>query len=273
MIKTDNKVIYYIIIVLLIIFSILTIYGAYLLIFNVSTVDNPDKSLVYEGKLYFYNNEELLGTYTCKSGNCEYPYDLENNILIYGNYTFIKDGDVYYLVDILSGNTITTLDDIKYYGENKSENYLIAQNNDKYGVFDLSVMKVVIPFEYDDIDLNNTNNFKVLKSDEYYIIDNLNETLSDNYDNIYMYDNSYIITLEDEYYKIYDYDGLEYLWSYDISNIYVTSKYYVILDDNDDLYVYENIEERYIMKENIDDEIVTIKDDKIYLDDILLEIN
>ncbi len=263
MIKSNQKVIYIIIVVLLVIFSIMTIYGAYLKIFNISTIDNPEMKSVYEGKLYFYNNEELLGTYTCKSEDCKFPN------ATYGNYAFISDNDKYYLYDFVSGNDITTIDDIKYLDDNLSEKYLIGLVSDKYGVFDLDKMKVVVPFVYQDIIMQkDATEFLVQDDSGQYLVNNENESITDTYEEIYTYNDRFIISTEDEYYKIYDYNGLEYLWSYNINDLYITENYFVITT-NLATYIYEDIEEKYVY---ITAEEVTVEDNGIYVDGELLEI-
>ena len=69
--KKNNIGVLIIMIVLLIIALPAAIYGTYMH-FQKDSLSNKNKEFYYEGKLFFYDNDTLLGTYTCKSENCGY---------------------------------------------------------------------------------------------------------------------------------------------------------------------------------------------------------
>ena len=69
-----------VIIVLLVIFLPLAIFTTTMHMKDKNQViESPNHEFFYNGKLYFYHNDELLGTYTCESDDyCDYAISRNN---------------------------------------------------------------------------------------------------------------------------------------------------------------------------------------------------
>lgn len=140
------------------------------------------KDFFQDGKLNFYEGDELIAEYDCQSSFCGWAYqkiDDVNYALKYyeqegvkqytekidGRYAFIVDGDpseddqYYYLAgvkiyDVQEKKVIGEYNSIKNYGTTLLNNTYIAQDkNGKWGVIDLQDGKVNtdLNFEYDFI--------------------------------------------------------------------------------------------------------------------------
>ena len=122
----NNKVVLPLTIILLLFFLPCSIYGIYKKITYIAPEDNPNHIHLYEGSLYYYDtNNKLLGSYKCKSNNCNdaiteiddeylnYKDYKNNKTSIYGNYVFINDDNIIYLYNLELNNTISEFKLIK----------------------------------------------------------------------------------------------------------------------------------------------------------------
>ena len=249
----NKKIILTIILILLIIFSSLTILSAYL---RNNKGENPNHDFYYANYLWFYDdNKELISKYKCLSSECGFAKssidDSKYNINYNGNYVFIEDDNSIYLYSILTGTTLTSYKMVKNYNTNLPNNLLILENNNNlWGVITLNDnLKSIIPFEYEFIGLKNnldTTKFIVLKDNNWYLLDeSLNKLTSDFTDPIVDYNMDYIITNNQNNIKIYDYNGNEYLDNQIIQNYVLDNDYIGVVIDNY-LYLYSNLNSIYI---------------------------
>ncbi len=276
----QTKTLFVVIVVLLGISSLMLVYGAVVQIFGISVITNPNKDHYFEGSLYYYDNESLVGTYLCESENCTGVKDKDNLPLLYGSYAFINDLEKIILYDVVSQRQIAVLDEVKYNDLVVSNNYLLASVNNKWGAFNTDIMAVKVPFEYESLDLfynketdiYDGNIISANTNDEYYVINENNGIRSKKYDEINYFDEDISIGLINNYVKIYDYDGLEYLWAYDFLEYYNANGLHALIDDKDYLYIYEDFEDNYIYRENIADKTFKFEDEKIYINNKILDI-
>ncbi len=133
---TNNKRVFYTILVFCIIFFILSLTGILLKVFGYGKepyVDpNPQRLFKLDGKLYFYNEaDELLGTYTCINNDsyCGYAYeytddDKNSDLLTY------DDGktDVFKLINNRYALLNDTNDKTEYYRNSKVILYDVIEN-------------------------------------------------------------------------------------------------------------------------------------------------
>lgn len=262
------------IIVLLCIFAPLAILG---LIFRDDKnflEENPNHDFYYKGHLWFYNEkDELLSSYECQTEICELTtptiddgvYGINyfkngtlKNVSKSYKYTFITDGAVIYLYDVVSGKSLQTYKNLKNYNTNVKNNAYIVQNSDElWGVLTVNdMLGVVLPFEYDFIglvensanedEILNTEKFVVKKDNKWYIVDENNSAISSHFDDpIIDYNNDYIFTKNGEIVKIYSYQGFEYINNYTVKDYILEDKYIGIITNNY-LLIYENLANRYI---------------------------
>ena len=178
-----NKITLVVILVLLICFISLGTYG-YIVKLNTLKEEIPEninKEFKFYGSLYFYDNEELLGTYKCNYDTCDYASTMidDNNYslnyykeateekveLINKRYAFINDSktnnkDEIILYDVINQNVVSTLSGIKNYSIGIDNDYIIVRNHEnKWGVMKMSGNAgLIIDYQYDFIGLINNIN-------------------------------------------------------------------------------------------------------------------
>lgn len=270
----NNKVVLITIIVLLCIFTPLTVVGL-LTKGNVSPIEeNPNHETFYDGYIWFYDlNNDFLSKYECLTEICEFTkpsidddtyginYYKEGTIkrvsLMNDKYTFITDGAVINLYAANTGTTLQTYKALKTYNTTLENNSFIVQNNEGvWGVLSIGdTLGAVLPFEYSFIgllgNLNedgtlSTDKFIVQKDTKWYIVDKTNNTLSGEMDDpIVYYTDKYIFSRNSEQVRIYGFDNIEYLEKYTIRNYILEDKYIGIITDNF-LLIYDNLDQNYI---------------------------
>jgi hypothetical protein len=290
------------IIVLLVIFIPITIYSTFMHFKNmIEYDDNINHEFRYDGKLYFYNNDELLGTYTCENEveNCDYATN--NNIFKYSlderkenfeklgiinnRYAFLIDEDGIFdspilLYDIKFGKVLGKYTEVKNYTIGIENDYYILKNeNNLYGVISLDDgINLKIPFQYDYIGLVNkvdsetgkiiADTFAVLEDDKWSLIDVNGAKFTDAIESdIFSYNGEYIILKNASSMSLINYKGISYLNSYKYINFY--NKYLEVIDNFDNFYLTEAGTNNKISKEysvnSIDDVTLEIEDNNIKL--------
>lgn len=271
----NRKITLWVIIVLLIIFIPITIFSSIMHFKNADPlVENKDHDFKYNGKLYFYNKNELLGTYTCKNtdGYCDYAvttvksnYSLDEKklekstklSLIDNQYAFLMDAKTtdlatsqIFLYDVLSNKMLAKYMEVKNYGVGIEDNYYIVKNtNNKWGVISIGEkLNVEIPFEYDYIGLANRENnetgeieadiFAVLKEDKWQLIDVNEAAFTDLLSNeIVSYNSKYVVVKDVDFVSLMDFNNMRYLNMYQYINFY--DKYLTIIDSLNQFYLYD----------------------------------
>ena len=229
----EDKGVLITIIVLLVIFLPLTILGY---IEHNKMENNYEHKLYYQGYLWFYDNDKLIGKYKCNNDMCNlatttikddeydkrnYRGDLEGTILPINNkYAFIKDGDKIILYDITTNGSLASYKSVNNYNTKiVDDTYIVEQENGKFGVLRFANgLESVIPFEYDFIGLTNNlsenneliaNYFLVKQDNLWFLIDYQNNIISKKYDKEiidYRIFNEYIAIITDQNIDIYNLD-------------------------------------------------------------------
>jgi len=237
--KNNNIGVLIVIIILLIVFVPSAIYGTYHHFKNKALGGNPNKEFYHEGKLYFYNNDKLLGTYECVSDNCGYATNyVDSNYLfesfnkekneIKGNddFAFISDNNKVILYDIKKQTKIIEYKEVKNYSTGISGNYYILKNeNDLWGIISVTnTVNLIIPFDYqylglkEKYDLNEELDASkiIAKRNEMWEIITLKEKQLVNVSyEIIDYSDDLVVTKADRVY-IYDYNNNQVLSGYDL---------------------------------------------------------
>ena len=258
-----------IIIFLILILSAFTVWG-YLGnkngINKTTNVENINKEFKFNNKLYFYDSENLLGTYSCKTSECDYAksiidddnyslkyYKKDNDTtikLISKKYAFISDDNNIILFDVINNKVLNTFKAVKNYGININNNYYILKDlNDKWGVMKIDEnTEIIIDFKYDFIGIHNelienntllkSNLFAVKNVNGWKLIDDKGLDKSSYITNqIYDYNDKYIITKAGNYYYINKLTG-----NLLMSNVFLYTKfvgdYIAVVDKDNDLYVF-----------------------------------
>lgn len=268
----EDKGVLITIIVLLVIFLPLTILGY---IEHNKMENNYEHKLYYQGYLWFYDNDKLIGKYKCNNDMCNlatttikddeydkrnYRGDLEGTILPINNkYAFIKDGDKNILYDITTNGSLASYKSVNNYNTKiVDDTYIVEQENGKSGVLRFANgLESVIPFEYDFIGLTNNlsenneliaNYFLVKQDNAWFVIDNQNAIVSKKYqDEIidYRIFDKYIAIITNEKIDIYNLDDDILKYSKNINTDYETIDFNVtvytieIIIDNDNKEVIE----------------------------------
>lgn len=228
--KKNNLVLPLIIILLLLVFPC-AVYGVYS---NLSTgsigskSDNITKRHLFEGKLYFYSDGNLVGTYECKTDACsDVKYSVDDTDLLYNSnenvsdeykvykneFALIYDNDENFIYNLTTGTRLISFKLLKNYGFDNS-NVIVENSNDEYGVMDLSNITYKIRPEYEHLsamvfDANDENQKYLAKKEGKWFIIDLNNTVLSSLSEvpIVYYNNRYIVTKENELYQVKDYQG------------------------------------------------------------------
>lgn len=282
--QKENKSILVIIIVLLIIFLPLSLLGIYLNFANVLT-DKTDTDLsnnsnissnekYKDGTLYFYDSDNnLLGTYNCVSTKCSYGKSIIDDTdysidylntksqdfnIVNNRFIFINDENKYKLYDITNKKVIAEYDQVKNYNNMMQEDLYIVMSNNKWGVIKIGeTIETIIDFQYDFIglidnidsstNLLNSDNYVVKKDGIWYIVDKENDLISNPLSNeIASYNDVLIGVKSEDTYYLYDYYGQRKLEITGFNYISFTNKYINIVDKNNNLYIYDYVNDKKI---------------------------
>ncbi|MBR1416839.1 MAG: hypothetical protein IJ572_03380 [Bacilli bacterium] len=223
--NSNNKVVFGLIIALLVISTVCAGYGIYLSTTDITKPKEPEnitRAPKFNGKLYFYDNLLLLGTYKCNSEDCQfantiidddeynlnyYKEDVGTSLSVINNkYAFIKDnGDDILLYNIDSSEVVDTYKAVKNYGIGLYNNYYIVENKDElWGVIKVDNTKEdIIDFKYDFIGVHNV----LVNLDESN--DNTNTQENEQTNTNQTLDSSLFIVKEKDSWKIIDDTGKE----------------------------------------------------------------
>lgn len=258
------------IIFFLIILIPLTSLSIYYKFFKEPIEENENHLFHFNNKLYFYENDKLLGTYPCQDNSCDYAtfsidddiYDINyynekpliKSTVINGKYVFIKDQkdeeNIIVLYDLVDSKVLSKLTLVKNYGIGIENNLFIVKNADnKAGVISLdNTYKVLIPFDYEFIGLNSNINDNILYADNFIIKNDdgwgvLSPTgglLSKYFDDaIYLTNGKYIEIKDGEYFDLYDYEHKQIEKNKNFIKINYYQKYIEFLTSNNVLYYYD----------------------------------
>ncbi len=241
--------------------------------------ENPNHDFFYNGKLYFYHNHELLGTYTCQNIDyCDYalsnttssfslkePFTEKNKIsLIQNRYAFLMDtttnnlsNSEVILYDVITNKEMGRYEEVKNYGIGIShENYIVKNKNGLWGVLQFyEGVNLKIPFAYDYIGLANQKSneekidsdiFAVLKDNTWSLIDINNKPLTKGLqDNLITYNTEYLI-IENQYgMQLLTHDGKNRLFG-NYKYLDFCGNYIAIVENNNTFYLFDLINNKEI---------------------------
>ena len=245
---------------------------------------NVNKLFKFEGKLYFYDEDILVGTYTCKTTDCD---GMKNQIKgLYNNrYAFITDGGVTMLYDALGDNEVSKVvgefNGVKNYTAGLAKQRFIVMSKDNlWGVIDLSgsFPNLIISYKYNYIGLKKAldeDEKLYLQSNRYVAYDGANWKIINDRDTILSvnitepirnYDDNSIITLNNNVYRVYDYNQHKILENdYKFAN-YINN-YILLVDFSNIVYLYNKSSGNVFNKGNIMDvSSIDVKGTDVYYD-------
>ena len=227
--------------------------------------DNPNHDFLYNNKVYFYYNDELIAKYDCvdctqtttviddnnyhtnyfKDGNYEIPTVLNPNVAIFHQDRYD------YVYSVLLGRTISNFDAIKTYRVEHASQILIVRSGDFWGVVTVNdqTLVVTIDYDYEYISLPahiidgklDTSKFIAKRNNYWYI---LNSDGTSSYpafsQEIVDFNDNYYITYDNAYH-IYNYNNQEFLGAVTKSGVYATQDYIIILNPDNSLSVYQDL--------------------------------
>ena len=249
------------IIVLLAIFLPASILGTYQSIKlneggEVVVDDNPNHDFIYNGKLYFYYQNELLATYECQDcsqsttiiddtsyhtnyfteGKTILPTVLNVNVGLYRQY------NLDYVYSITIGRSLSYFTALKNYNVSHTEQVLIAKNENRWGVVAVTdeALVPIISYNYEYIALPahmidgklDTTKYIAMNDNYWYILNNNGTSDYAAFDEeIVDFNNNYYITYNNGY-RVYDYNNLEYLRGVSKEKVYATDEYILVISNN-----------------------------------------
>lgn len=237
--------------------------------------DNPNKELIYNDKVYFYSNNQLLATFDCttcseattlindeeyhtnyyKYGNMAFPTVISNNL------GMIKYGEKIAVYSFILNNILVSYDAVKNYNVDHETKMLIVKDGNYWGALQVMPETLVnaVPINYDYIALPahiidgklSTTNFIAKRDSRWYLLNNDGTT---NYpaftSEIVDFNNNYVI-LYDGTYHIYDYNNQEYLANVDKKIVLAIADYVVIVTNSNMVLVYNDCSQAVMQSLNI----------------------
>ena len=271
----NKRITLWVIIFLLIVFLPITIFSTVMHYQNTRPKEeNPNHEFKHDGKLYFYQHNTLLGTYSCENFTeyCDIAdsivnstYSLnEKNIesntklpIVNKRFVFLRDSKTeelaesnILLYDLSLKRVIGKYKEVKNYGVGIENDYYIMKNeNDLWGIVSFEEgINLKIPFTYDYIGLTNkinsetnkveSNIFAIQKEGKWRLIDINGATFTEQINSeIFSYNNEYIILKENNNMHLVNYSLNEIFGSVKYINFY--NKYLEIIDTNNLYYLYD----------------------------------
>ncbi len=255
-----NRFVLPILIILLIIFVPLAIYGGYSHFRQSHKEENPNHLAKLDNTLYFYDHNKLIGTYKCQSTDCHESYLSKDEYLTDLNYqkektagfvandkVFITDNNQIILYSLSVQKSMLTLKKIKKDYSNE-KNIIVMDTNNKYGVMDITNVNLVLPLEYQYVGSNGHN--YVIKDNNRYYISTIEGKISDSYSlNIYNYNSDYIVLRSNDNYLLYDYNNSQKLSNMVIKKINFYQDNLIILSSSNTVYYFaKDLEQIYSSK-------------------------
>lgn len=255
------------IVVLLVIFLPLGVFGAvkHKSLSKEPVDNNTNKEFLFEGKVYFYDEGVLKGSYECS--NCDKAVtkidDTEHNTHFYkkgtdelypilnSNYGIFLEGESTNLYNFGTKMVTLKFSFVKNYNVSHKNPVLIVSNSDGYGVINVTSMMPIVPIVYDYIAIPNrvvdgildTSKFIASKNGMWVVIDDTNQYLMEAVnDEIVDFNDRYIVTKNlDGNYSIWDYKKNAYLPVINKKEVYCIGDYIAVLASNNVLNVYKDI--------------------------------
>ena len=297
----NKKITFWVIVILLILLMPMTIFSSTIHFTKndeKTNSENDNHEFKYNGKLYFYNEDELLGIYNCENpdGYCDYAINKTKNdynlnerkvdsntkiTMINNRYAFLIDSSLgslanseVILYDISLGRAVQKYKEVKNYGVGIDNDYYIIKNSDDlWGVVSIgNEVKLELPFTYNYLGLTNKINdetgkiestiFAALKDDIWQLIDINGAVFTENINNeIFSYNNEYIILKDNGLMYLVDYKNKMYLNDYSYRYIDFYNKFLQIIDAHDNTYYLYDLNK----KERISNTYVVASIDEIKL--------
>ena len=209
------------IIILLVLSVACSVYGTFMYF---TTVKNAKHQFKYGNKLYFYDNDKLLGTFTCEVNTCDYAIyknELKSN-MINQKYAFIQANNKVKLYNIKEEKVIDSFDSV-----DNSDNIYLVKKDDSWGAITLdNDVMYIMDIKYQDIMYKN-GTFAVYDEVNYKIIkDNSEIFTSDN--KIKDFNDNYVVTT------------INGIAPYDVLSDYNNKLYFLNDEINEEIYLVEN---------------------------------
>ncbi len=237
---------------------------------------NPNKDYVYNNKVYFYKDDTLVSTYDCaicsapvstnkdddykinyyKQGTYEVPKVLANG------YALFKEGEKTVLYNYENKAAVLQFDAINTYNVEHSTPVVIVSSDGMYGVMSLDTMLPLIPYKYDYIAIPNrvkdnildTSRFIAKDGDKWLILESDGSSKIDPFDEpIVDFNSKYIVIIDNGIYRIYDVAHHELVPELAKIAVYAIDEYIIIIDNNNVLSLYDDLEENPLKTYNLPD--------------------
>ena len=228
-----NKYTLYTIIILLVIFIPCSIYGTYM---HITTTANLNHEFKFNNKLYFYENDKLLGTYECASKNCDYATYSNSNLnssIINSQFAFINDGEKIYLYKLAAGKSLASYDEV----QNIMGSVFKVRQDELWGAISISTtLTSLLECNFNSLEFKD-NKFIVLKDNKWSIYQGQKELFVNDW-KIKDFNEEFVIVTDDLNDKIYDYQNKEYIETFSDKSLSFVSDF-ILLKRSSNYYVYQ----------------------------------
>ena len=261
--------------------------------------DNPNHDFFYNGKLYFYLDNELKSTYDCSTctlvtttiddGDYHTKYydggnKIQNPVLNNMFAIFSENGSVN-LYLLVTNAVLTSYETIKTYNIDEVNNLILVKKTGLWGILNINDVSKNVDNRYDylaapahlidgKLDMGqliakNGDDWLIITSDGTTVHKSINGEIVD-------FNSNYYITYADDLYHVYDYTDNEFLDSLEKLDISILDNYvFIMLRDR--IAVFSSLSEGTLKVINIPNETkkvnYKVNDGKyeIYTDDNLFQ--
>ena len=268
---------------------------------NTPTVkdDNPNHDFYYQGKLYFYVDNELVSTYECSNCSIATPTIDDSNYhtryykdgttilkpILNNMFAIFSEKDSISLYNLVTKNVVTTYETIKTYSSEEVNQLILIKKAGLWGVLNINDISKNVDTKYDflaapahfigdKLDMSqliakNGEDWLIITSDGTTIHKSINGEIVD-------FNANYYITYNNGIYNAYDFKDTEYLESIEKKDItLLDNKIFVLLEDK--LAVFSSLNEGALKVISVPSDITSIyyKNDadkyEVYINDNLFQ--
>ena len=263
----DKKTLWVIIVLLVISVSLATI-GTYRHFTNTDVPlvdDNPNHEFIYNNKVYFYYNDELISTYDCS--NCSIAITTIDDTQYHTNYykngteslnpiinsvqAIFSENDKVIVYDYNLQRVMREFEAIKTYNIANNNNLIMLKSNNLWQVYQLSegglalLMDesfdyVAIPNHMTDDNILDASNIITKNGDNWQIFDVVNNNVLTTTTEEIVDFNEYYYIAYNENYHIYNYNNIEILDNILKKYVAIIDNYTLVVTDVNTLLIYED---------------------------------
>lgn len=242
--------------------------------------DNPNHDFYYQGKLYFYVDNNLVTTYECNNCSVANPTIDDNNYhtryykdgttilkpILNNMFAIFSENDTINLYSLVTKNVVTNYETIKTYNVDEVNQLILIKKAGLWGVLNINDISKNVDTKYDYLaapahfigDKLDMSQLIAKNGEEWSIITSDGTTIHKSVDGeIVDFNANYYITYNNGIYNAYDFKDTKYLDTVEKKDItLLDNKIFILLDDK--LAVFNSLNEGAIKVISVPNDINSI---------------